>query len=502
MSTYSVVVFLLVVPLVSATTGLGGSSPQLRQAENACSPKVIAKMSPRTRAYALAQPDIDRRNDEYTPRLADNYHEKVPGMGEVKLGTLVARSVHGVVFKLANQSDYVIKYQTNCDLRDKAVHPLLKDYWLGVEAAALNVSAKPIFVSPAVSLAGATGQKVSFLLDRYNLDRCARLGGVVRFMVMERLGACVRDMFPDPDLGHAVSVGRHAVYLLSSLHDAGMFHGDIHPGNICESLSEPGMLRLIDFGNGGFVEDETNREAAVKMNPHYLLTEWQMVGHPFARRDDIYKTIELIATVAIGEGMWYGPRDWAIDNAGKLLGWKRTGTLFGPNLWTSRTASLYRLSSEQRQRITALLNGVHMRARRLVDVHSVIPYDEIAKALAAAHDLIHTGTEVTSSTSAMPTAGVIITTSIEPTVGLFLEHGSDSAADTTVEPTGGLTASSATPCAMTAEAVADLALIESRESREPNATKRRRICDDAGSSTVSVMPESSLSDAFDGIEGE
>ena len=385
----------------------------LRQTVNNCSPSLLGKLSPRARAYAEAQPDIDASNDEYTPRLANYYYERVRDLGDVELGQVLGRSVNGVVFALSSHPEYVIKFQANCDRHEKAVHPLLMDYWLGVEAAALNVSAKPIFVSPAAPLMGTTGPKVSFGMSEDNFDTCASLGGVVRFMVMERMNSCMKEVFPDPNLGQAIVVGMQAIHLLAPLHQAGIFHGDIHSGNICESPSDPGMLRLIDFGLGGFIDDETNPAAVTKMKPHQLLTEWQLLGCPFSRRDDIYKTIELIATMAIGRSrLWDEPRRWAIiRNEAKLLAWKRTGSLFEPHMWTVPIAELPHVTSEQRKRIITLLNECHSHARQLVNVDTVIPYQAIVDGLRAVYNLIHVGTEVIPTTTA-PTTDVSTAASV------------------------------------------------------------------------------------------
>ena len=399
--------FLSIFSLLLIALSLIQSVSGLYQVENNCSPAVLAGLSPRARAYALAQPAIDIANDVHTPRLHNYHFESVPQLGHVELGKRLGRSATGIAFELSSHPEFVIKYQSNCMRRDKAIHPLLMDYWLGVEAAALDVSAKPLFVSPAAALSGTRGPKVDFTMDFSELDRCARLGGVVRFMVIERLGVCMRDMVPDPDLGQAVVVGMHALYLLERLHSAGIYHGDMHSGNICVSQSDHGMLRLIDFESGGFVESETDGAHSVRMNTHHMLTEWQLLGHAFGRRDDIYKTIEMIGTIAIGQSLWVNPLRWARTNGGRLLEWKQTGSLFEPYLWSLPIVEQPDITYPQRQRIITLLNGVHYRARQLVSVHSPIPYQEIMAELKAVYNLIRFGTEVVSTTSTVPTTEVL-----------------------------------------------------------------------------------------------
>ena len=379
-----------------------GSLTELRQTAVTYSPAVLGRLSPRTLAYVIAQPEIDRANDEYTPKLSSPIVELVPELGVVILGKQLGRSAFGTVFELHSHRDFVIKYQSNCDLLDKSVHPLLMDYWLAVEAARFNISAKPIFLSPPAAMSRSFGQKVDFRLPPYEWHDCAARGGTVRFMVMERLGWCMNSLPPTPNLKQGVLVGLHAMKLLHSLHtDAGIFHGDMHLGNICESRTEPGTLRLIDFGCGGFIDAESDTPSLFRMAMHTALTEWQILGHSYSRRDDIYKTMEIIGEVAVGESLWEMPRRWAKTDPDRLLEWKRTGNLFASPKY-SAIGDQQHLFLNIRRHINFLLNRVVNEARRLTTVSAVIDYQLIFDDLLEVNQILNDGF-ITLRTTVRPT---------------------------------------------------------------------------------------------------
>ena len=152
----------------------------------------------------------------------------------------------------------------------------------------------------------------------------------MRFMVMKRMGPCLSERVADTSNLHlGVQVGVQMMHLLRRLHNAGIYHGDIHAGNVCESRSEPEVFKLIDFGFGGFVEGESfDAGSRGPIRTHASLTEWQLNGYRPSRRDDVYKAVELVAFIAVGHSFWDLPDLWAEMDRPKLIAWKQSGSLF------------------------------------------------------------------------------------------------------------------------------------------------------------------------------
>ena len=363
----------VLIPLTIAT-----AVRSLNQADDTCSPAVLAAMSPRARKLAEKQSAIDLKNDRFTPQISNDNHERVPGLGRVVLGERIAQGRYANVFTLASHPKFVIKYETNCSRLKLSVHPLLMDFWLGVLAADADVAARPRFVSPAALLQGQSSVKISFAMGNTSWDQCVTRGGVVRFMVIERMGACAATRTRGiPDFRAGIEAGTHVFYLLMKLHRAGVFHGDIHAGNVCESRTKPGFFRLIDFGHGGFVEAETDDQSPNPMGVHSRLTAWQLAGKPFARRDDIYKSIELMARIAIGPGMWRVPEQLAENNSTSLIIWKQSGSPFVPSPELSAFDNLRHLTSGAQLFIKRTLSEIVKMARARDSVHTPIPYGPI-----------------------------------------------------------------------------------------------------------------------------
>ena len=353
----------------------------LRQTVNAVSLSVREHMGPITRALAEKQPMIDLTNDNFTPRLASDVYERVPELGIVKLGPNIGRTASTMVFSLESHPEYVIKYKTNCETAEGAVHPLLMDFWLSDRASRVDVAPRAVFVSPAALLDGATSIKVRFAITDEKAEECADKHAVVRFMIVERVGKSLESYSGTSDMRASLAAGVQLIDLLTRLHKVGIFHGDIHPGNVCESLRHEGKLLLIDFELGGFVESESDEPLGSPMPIHHVLTEWQLIGLPFSRRDDIYKTLELIGSLAVGGGFWARPHEWVSSGeTDALLAWKRVGSPFKTDS-DDPIERLVHSPVDEREWIDKALQGIVDLVRGLVSVTTPIPYEEIIEQL-------------------------------------------------------------------------------------------------------------------------
>ncbi len=86
---------------------------------------------------------------------------------------------------------------------------------------------------------------------------------------------------------HAVEFTRQIASALSNLHNVGILHRDLKPGNIM--LREDGSVALIDFGLAKhmFKQDEITGSERIFGTPYYMSPE-QGRGHEVDERSDVY----------------------------------------------------------------------------------------------------------------------------------------------------------------------------------------------------------------------
>jgi serine/threonine protein kinase len=86
---------------------------------------------------------------------------------------------------------------------------------------------------------------------------------------------------------HAVKIARQVASALSNLHNVGILHRDLKPGNIM--LRGDGSIALIDFGLAKrmFPEEEITGSEQIFGTPYYMSPE-QGRGHDVDERSDVY----------------------------------------------------------------------------------------------------------------------------------------------------------------------------------------------------------------------
>ena len=353
-------------------------SPPLRHVPIALTASAWRRLSPRMRTLVEMQPAFDMDNNRYTPQLSVPF-EEVPGLGQILIGQQISASSVASIFAIRDHPRFLIKYRTNCDKKDSRLHPLLIEYWLGVEAARIGVAAMPIFVSPAARM--VLNQKVPNYLYQDRTD-CVAAGGVVRFMVMERAGDCLNKV-SHRGMRRAATVGVELMTALRALHAIGIFHGDVHGGNICQARGHSDKFVLIDFELGGFTDGESDDPIRPPLSwVHASLTPWQLDGRPFARRDDVFKTMEVVAETLFGREFWATPKALVVAEPESLLRWKRTADYFQPLPFTNVPQS-GALSERQANALYDQFRRALAFARTLVSVETTIPYEPIIDQFAA-----------------------------------------------------------------------------------------------------------------------
>ena len=351
---------------------------------------MLEGMTPRLLARSEQQEIEDETNDEFTPNLQTNF-EIVPHMGKLTLDERIAQNAAAVVYTTKENPDVLIKYEVSYP--HGSIHPLLRDYWLGLEASALNLSARPMFISPAAAMIKSRGPKVAFSaprpkfnLDDHSGDEGEPHVGLVRYMVIERLPGCLsilHKMTPtssggDTTVSFAMAMGTdYLVPLIAELHGtAGIIHGDIHTGNIC--VGRDSKMKLIDFGLGKYVEEEADTMWVLPDHP--ALTPWQLEGATFARRDDVYKAVYIIASLMFGSALGTVGHELMEFDRATYLEWKKTGPSFDGSARDPIEIIPY-MTPEAKVQAKAAFADVYTQLRTLVSVHTPIDYVKISKTL-------------------------------------------------------------------------------------------------------------------------
>ena len=322
-----------------------------RRAIDECPESVMRRLSPTLRMRVMNQLAIDRENDEYTTSLGGTdgavLAEEVPGVGTLVIGPRLAQGRYSTVFAVENRPDLIIKYQANCDSLGKWVHPLLLDYWLAQAAAesarragTVNPVALVFFLAPPTGLNTEFNPKTDFRALEPETAECARNGGTVRFLVMERLDSCFDSVVKEGLLtpADAIENARKLVDAVDKLHAAGVIHGDIHQGNVCQRAATPSDVTFIDFGLGDFADAATDAIGSLPERGQEFRNPWQLQGKQGAMRGDVYDAIYLAAQLMLGKEVdRHGrkllkslPVDPAtgIADSTALLDWKLNGFIF------------------------------------------------------------------------------------------------------------------------------------------------------------------------------
>jgi hypothetical protein len=266
----------------------------------------------------VEQSSMDKKYRKFGPNLFSNT-EEIPDIGVVTLNEMIYQGPYSTVFTTFERHDIVIKYEVEC--QTTRTHPLIHDYAFSDRAFKLGeISPQPYFLSPAVPLPQRSTMKTDYTLKPQERHKCHVDGGLVRFMVLERVNYCYRQLTPGQiSLQHVIMVGKLILDDLSSLHQEGIIHGDIHLGNICRRGDS---VVLIDFGLASFTDSLTGEDEKEGFGfVHPALTPWQLQNFPSSPRDDVFKLFFAMVDLLV-------PRFTSLykEKSGKdLLEWKSSG---------------------------------------------------------------------------------------------------------------------------------------------------------------------------------
>ena len=344
-------------------------------------------------AILEAQQEADIRNSKYAPNLGTRFEilpKNILG-GKIELGDIIVRNELSVVREILHQPDHVIKYEMSCSNTGQP-HPLITDYHFERISFYLGLSPEPIFLSPPTPMSMQRGPKTRFTVDDGLLDRCIRRGrSVVRYMVMKRVGECFVDLISDKSHGRfsikqSARYGAELVRKLQILHENGVIHGDFHCGNVCLSLNDPDDIKIIDFGHARFIDAETDELLRTPFSEfHQSFSPWQFEGSRYARRDDVFKAIFMVAELMNDiDPFWTKLKQLHPHD---LYRWKKEEFIF-KSLASDPFNRLSKRSLEIRVAVLEEFETILHVVRSLHSISDRIPYDEIIERFETIYSLL------------------------------------------------------------------------------------------------------------------
>jgi len=305
--------------------------------------------------------------------------------------------------------DYLIKFQANCDelrnaIHDKehVLHPLLPDYWYAKEAFSNGLAIEPIFLSPPSFLCKNKTGKCGFDMTDQEFDTCSERRGTIRYMIMKRsLGMNLMEAKRSHPIGHfsfvdSLAIGVSLFRMLEKLHQqVGVVHGDIYASNVMMVPAAKGgySLRLIDFGRAfRNMQKSNSRKFEVGRFEYFLFSFWQSEGMQWAARDDLIKTLQLMAQLMNPDE--YFVFEKFIMNKGHATQWKfkREAFIFEippgiPGIDSYDPIDLLGISEDAKDAIRQRLAGVLHLVRSLDDINQVPLYSRIISELQECRNL-------------------------------------------------------------------------------------------------------------------
>ena len=363
-----------------------------------------------TVALLFFQTILDKHHDEFTPQTQNTTMREITQMGELELGSVVAKTGQEIIFELPQVPGWLIKYQANCfeilenyKSNDALVHSLIFDHNYGHQASLYGVSSGVLFLSPPAILCPTKSGKCDFEgLSNHQYESCRAQGGSIRYMIMRKspgmnLGR-IRDLFGGKLPFHvAMTVGATLMNQIETLHSkAKVIHGNINEGNIMidRKAADGPMnysLTFVDFGRSLTIEGKypENPLRPRRFQKNQMFSQWRIDGHAFAPRDDVFGVVRVVTHLVHNYAVYYD-----IENHYRSLGYHSSKWFKNQEDWFAPVFpvdSTYRLdplnglniTDTAKLEIRAHLSDIIATVRGLKSPNQEIPYGAIRDMLAA-----------------------------------------------------------------------------------------------------------------------
>ena len=350
------------------------------------------------RAKLSSQLTADRENIQYTPNLEKGNVFEETLIGRILLGRHMFSGDTTSIFHIRMRPDLFIKYQVQCSNNDTQVHPALREAWYMSEASRFGLSPAIISVSPPAAVCEEQEGKCMFKMTRSDFASCE--GGIVRYTIMKKISGYsvweYRRMHALSNgamsLTSAVTLGAAIVRALERLHlQAGVVHGDINAHNIL--LQENGengnqSISFVDFKMASKYSRSLPDQPVLRRGTwkSAVNSPWQIEGYAGAARDDLYRTIHLVANLINTRRYHEIEQMLQRKNLEELLAWKQQGNLFRIDNYDPVEALGDDVGADAKLRIRQSLKQI-LGLVRNVEINDVLPYSEVIRLFELCQDL-------------------------------------------------------------------------------------------------------------------
>ena len=354
----------------------------------------IAEDSKRSIMELRNQQDLDDlENSLFAPNLTNHFNVSWPG-GILSFDEVAYQSYESVIFTVKESENFLVKFQANCDELAIPVHPSVREFWFGSEAFSAGVGPQILFISPPVGLVHSD-ITANFEIPSDKFDMCVESGGTVRFLVVKRLSDMVNLYMLELNypllmvpFEFAMTVAINLIQELRRLHlNAMIVHGDIHPGNIL--VDDRGNVQIVDYERARRNTEALDEHPSAGGSPwyHEAFSPWQIVGHRWSMRDDVFNALRTIA-IMLNTDQYRVFESELARNPSELIAWKRAGFIFSvptdnlrrrkPPKSRDPIESLG-IPDSRKLQIRKSLGQVLDSVRSLVSVNEVPHYDSIIR---------------------------------------------------------------------------------------------------------------------------
>ena len=244
------------------------------------------------------------------PYLGTNDPELTPA-GIIPLGELSGRPrPHKLSFVVPGRPGTLMWYFNDCfGNMLSPVHPATVAFDAYYALAKSNMSLHPLWLSEPVPLPATRTSKTDFALSEDQYQKCVSMGAQVRYLMVSFTTATHPSLrIPVENYAasrsfnftEAMSIGAAVVSVLKELHSMNITHRNLNRKEFSlhkNSGENTAVLSIqgLEFSSIGGYRD---RESVWR-------SPWEMAhpSHPYTKRDDVYRAIEMVAALLIGEDL-------------------------------------------------------------------------------------------------------------------------------------------------------------------------------------------------------
>jgi hypothetical protein len=267
--------------------------------------------------------------EHVSPRLS--FERNAVHFGLAPIGT----SFTSHVFVIKSSPEWVIKYSTYCRSEQAEldpIDPILVESWFLEQLNVLEPGLAPKFLYYSAGIQTSIAGDVTACYPQTSSDDALPIFSslskypTVRYLITERMGKSLWYYWRtirsgDLDLFTAIRLGGQLLELLERLHSHNMIHGDIHMGNV---MIKDSRLVLIDFGRSKLIDPEEMEMRSSQKNFndqfwfHPILSMWETQWYRPSFRDDVFRAVQIIASLIFGPRYW-DCLDWMAESRADVI---------------------------------------------------------------------------------------------------------------------------------------------------------------------------------------